>query len=511
MPVALTVSALSSTQAKHLQRDSQNTCFLVFKDAQSLQKKINDFLKKWQVTPTDNFKKNLKDFKLEKTDRFKALTLHFSEGGSLYFVVLAKELSAFHRQTAIRGNLSGAVKASIDGQLCLWLGDCPSVLHEQICGEMISFCHNLMWEIPKTTNAKKKESKDDTIQLSVHSKITPAKLKALSARASELALANNSVRELAETPPNILSGKTYIPLIKKRAQSLKNTKFEFWNASVLKQKKAGAFLSVGAAHDNENVGIAKLSYRPAKAKKHLALVGKGICFDTGGYNAKPGDSMRGMKRDMTGSAIALSLFEMLVKLKFPHKVDCYLAISENHISPKAFKMDDVVVASDGTSIEIIHTDAEGRMVLADTLAFVRKTNPDLTVDFATLTGAAHYCTDSKRGSIFANRDDLLTMGVEAGVKSGERCNSYPIGDDYMDPLKKSTVADIYQCNPERNADHIYAATFLSHFIGDENPWIHLDLSADTTSGGLGLISTETTGFGPRWSLALIEKYFRVNL
>jgi leucyl aminopeptidase len=164
----------------------------------------------------------------------------------------------------------------------------------------------------------------------------------------------------------------------------------------------------------------------------------------------------------------------------------------------------VIVASDGTSIEIIDTDAEGRLILADTLALVRKTNPSLCIDYATLTGTALRALDTQRCAVFSNRPDLAVAAVQAGDASGERTWSFPLGDEFQDGLK-SKVADLSQVGPGKNADHIYAATFLAHFIGEETPWIHVDLSAGENKGGLGLVSSDTTGFGMFWTDELVKR------
>jgi leucyl aminopeptidase len=157
---------------------------------------------------------------------------------------------------------------------------------------------------------------------------------------------------------------------------------------------------------------------------------------------------------------------------------------------------------DGTSIEVIHTDAEGRMLLADTLALARKSKPKFAIDFATLTGACPAAIDTRRSGIFSNREELAAKAVKVGEACGERVCSFPIGEDYKEPLK-SEVADILQCTQGNSADQIYGATFLAHFIGDETPWVHVDLSCEDNKGGLGLVSSSTTAFGVRFGYELI--------
>jgi leucyl aminopeptidase len=209
---------------------------------------------------------------------------------------------------------------------------------------------------------------------------------------------------------------------------------------------------------------------------------------------------------MTGSAVALSLTRYFAEEEVEFEVVTYLAIAENLVSPTAYRPNEVVRAIDGTTIEVVDTDAEGRMVLADTLALARKDEADLVLDFATLTGAAIRSLDTRRGAVFSNQPQLSKKAIEAGTHSGERTWSFPIGDDYREGLE-SEIADILQCSASSHADHIYAATFLAHFIGDETPWVHLDLVACKNKEGLGLIATEQTGFGVRWAEAMVDEVF----
>src|SRR5690606_38019393 len=200
-----------------------------------------------------------------------------------------------------------------------------------------------------------------------------------------------------------------------------------------KKKKAGAYLAVVQGSEERDAGIVHLRYRPAKARKStapVALVGKGICFDTGGNNLKSGKSMFGMHGDMQGSAVALGTLLALTRLAVDFPVDCWLALAQNHIGPKAYKMNDVVTACDGTTIEVMHTDAEGRMVLADTLALASLAKPSFIMDFATLTGACVYSLGTRYSGVFANREDLLPELVAAGKRSGERVWPFPQDRDY---------------------------------------------------------------------------------
>lgn len=316
---------------------------------------------------------------------------------------------------------------------------------------------------------------------------------------------NHLARWLTQLPGNELRPGDYRALAGKLATQ-QGWKIEFLDRRALARHKAGAFLAVAQASARDDAGLLRLSYRPkghAKRPK-LALVGKGICFDTGGVNLKSAKSMHGMHEDMEGSAVALGTLLALTLLEVDFAVDCWLALAENHIGPQAYKPNDVVTASNGTRIEIVHTDAEGRMVLADALALAAREKPALIIDYATLTGACVYALSTRYSGIFGNRDVLLAALTAAGKRSGERVWPFPLDADFDEALK-SDIADIKQCTLEGEADHILAARFLNRFVPEDVAWLHIDLSAGNHKGGLAHIPTDVTGFGVALTVcALLE-------
>lgn len=314
---------------------------------------------------------------------------------------------------------------------------------------------------------------------------------------------NILARSLSMLPGNKLTPAVYLKKIKKLAKENK-WQLNFYDIDRLKKLGAGAFLAVSQGSPTAGSGIVKLVYRPAinRYKKKLALVGKGICYDTGGINLKPANYMFGMHEDMQGSAVALGTLLALSRLQAGFTVECWLALAANHVSPGAYKPNDVVTASDGTSIEVVHTDAEGRMVLADTLALASKSKPELIIDYATLTGACVYSLGSAYSGVFTNKETLIPALVDTGKISGERVWPFPIDEDF-DRLLESDIADIKQCSLKSGVDHILAARFLRRFIKNDVPWVHMDLSSSHHEGGLAHIPTDTTGFGVRFSLAFL--------
>lgn len=314
---------------------------------------------------------------------------------------------------------------------------------------------------------------------------------------------NALARSLAMLPPNKLTPADYLKRVKKLAAE-NNWKLDFYGVSELKKKKAGAFLAVCQGSPTQDAGIVRLQYKPTGKSKSgtLTLVGKGICYDTGGVSLKPPRYMFGMHEDMQGSAVALGTFLALSKLKVRFPVECWLALAMNHIGPKSYLPNDVVTACDGTSIEVVNTDAEGRMVLADTLALASKQKPELIIDYATLTGACMVALGTIYSGVFTNVGDLHPEIIAAGHDSGERVWPFPQDEDY-DKQLDSKIADIKQCSSEGFADHILAARFLKHFVKNDCKWIHVDMASSNNKGGLAHIPTDTTGFGVRYTLNLL--------
>ncbi|MGI9222311.1 MAG: M17 family metallopeptidase [Woeseiaceae bacterium] len=314
---------------------------------------------------------------------------------------------------------------------------------------------------------------------------------------------NNLARWLTALPPNKLDAVNYAAMVKDLATD-NNWQFKRYSTRELEKMGAGAFLAVAQGNDNDSASIVRLRYRPASktAQPKISLVGKGIIFDTGGTNLKPFTSMLDMHGDMQGSAVALGTFLAISQLQLPFAVDCWLAITENRTGPNAYKSQDVVTAANGKTIQTIHTDAEGRMVLADTMTLASREKPELMLDYATLTGSVLNAITTRYSGVFTNRADWHPRLKRTGTNCGERVWPFPIGKEFLEELKSDT-ADIMQCSPSPLADHILAGSFLAEFVEHNTPWIHVDLAASNHKGGLGHIPTEITGFGVRFTLALL--------
>ncbi len=335
-------------------------------------------------------------------------------------------------------------------------------------------------------------------QVTLHGMVGKAGL----SQALAVAEGNRLTRSLAVLPPNELSPGLY----RKRIKSLAKTygwQVREYDFAALKKMGAGAFCAVAQGSPARDAAIVRVDYDGRAKGKAVALVGKGICFDTGGHNLKPARYMHGMHEDMTGSAVVLGILAAASRLKLPVKLTGWLALAENHISPQAYRQNEVVTALNGSTIEIVHTDAEGRMVLADTLHLAAREKPQLICDFATLTGSMHYALGSRMSGVFATSSALAHQASRAGSASGERIVVFPQPTDYDEALE-STVADVKQCTLEGEADHILATRFLARFVGDV-PWLHMDLSSHNCKGGLGAVATDITGFGVAWGVAWLTQ------
>jgi leucyl aminopeptidase len=328
------------------------------------------------------------------------------------------------------------------------------------------------------------------------------------ARVRALAEGNLLTRSLTVQGPDELTPGVYRKRIKALAKQYGWTVEEF-GFDKLKKMGAGAFCAVAQGSPAKDAAIVRVSYRGPKGKaKKVAFVGKGICFDTGGHNLKPAKYMQGMHEDMNGSAVVLGILAAASKLRLPVALEGWVALAENHISPEAYRQNEVVTALNGTTIEVVHTDAEGRMVLADTLTLASKGKPDLIADFATLTGSMHYALGSRMSGLFASSSALAHQASRAAMASGERIVVFPYPEDYDSSLD-STVADVKQCSMEGEADHILATRFLSRFVGD-TPWLHMDLSGHSCKGGLGAVMSDANGFGVAWGMALLDALRATN-
>jgi leucyl aminopeptidase len=250
--------------------------------------------------------------------------------------------------------------------------------------------------------------------------------------------------------------------------------FEVLDESAIRDLKMGALLGVGQGSDEPpRLVVLRYAGNPSSAK-HLAFVGKGVTFDTGGISLKPADGMEKMKYDMAGGATAMAALRTLALFRVPVNCMAVVPLVENMPSGRAQRPGDVVHSMSGKTIEIINTDAEGRLILADALAYARRLGATHLIDLATLTGAARIALGPFRVGVMGNDQDFIDSFLSAAKRAGEKMWQMPMDDEYRDMLK-STVADVANSGG-RFAGMITAAKFLQEFVGD-TPWLHLDIAS----------------------------------
>jgi leucyl aminopeptidase len=283
----------------------------------------------------------------------------------------------------------------------------------------------------------------------------------------------NFTRDLVNEPSNRMTPTMLGERAKKMAQEV-GLKCEVYGADKIKELKMGAFWSVAQGSD-EPPALIVMKYEPAGApeKPVLGLVGKGITFDTGGISIKPADGMEKMKYDMAGGATMIGAMRAIAMLKPKVKVTAVICAAENMPSGKAQKPGDVQIAMSGKSIEIINTDAEGRLVLADGLCYARQLGCTHLVDAATLTGAVVVALGYANAGVFANDDAMYERLEKAQAKAGEKMWRLPLDDEYKENIR-SNIADMVNSGG-RWGGAINAAMFLKEFAED-TPWIHLDIA-----------------------------------
>jgi leucyl aminopeptidase len=298
-------------------------------------------------------------------------------------------------------------------------------------------------------------------------------LEAAANEAQIIGESQNFTRDLVNEPSNRMTPTILGDRAKKMCQEV-GLKCEVYGADKIKELKMGAFWSVAQGSD-EPPALIVMRYEPsgAPAKPVLGLVGKGITFDTGGISIKPADGMEKMKYDMAGGATMIGVMRAIALLKPQVKVIGIVCATENMPSGKAQKPGDVQIAMSGKSIEIINTDAEGRLVLADGLFYARQLGCTHLVDAATLTGAVVVALGYANAGVFANDDAMYERFHKANDEAGEKMWRLPLDDEYKENIK-STIADIVNSGG-RWGGAINAAMFLKEFAED-TPWIHLDIA-----------------------------------
>jgi len=290
----------------------------------------------------------------------------------------------------------------------------------------------------------------------------------------------------------------------KKLLSGKGVTVKVLNETELKAERLGGVLGVGQGSANPP-RLVKATYSPQSKKGFVALVGKGVVFDSGGLSLKTSSGMETMKTDMSGAAAVLAVMSVLKELGVKTKVVAYVPMVENMPSGAAIRPGDVLTIRNGTTVEVLNTDAEGRLILADGLALAAEDKPDAVVDVATLTGACMVALGEKIAGLLGNRDSWIEQVKEAAEAAGEPMWPLPLPKEYR-KLLDSEVADLRNISTASYGGALTAALFLAEFI-DGVPWVHLDIAGPArASGDDGYLVKGGTGFAVRTLVELVDRF-----
>ena len=282
---------------------------------------------------------------------------------------------------------------------------------------------------------------------------------------------------------------------------------KIWDEKALEKDNCGGIQGVGKG-SSRPPRLVRMTYAPRGATSHVALVGKGITFDTGGISIKPAANMDEMKADMSGAAAVIGAMRAIASLGLSVKVTGWVPAAENMPSGTAQRPGDVLRTYSGTTVEVLNTDAEGRLVLADALGMAVEDAPDLIVDVATLTGAQRIALGSRTAGVMANNDDARTQVIDAANAAGEAMWPMPLPED-LRPSLDSATADIANIG-DRLGGMLSAGIFLSEFIPADQPWVHIDIAgpAFNEKSAYGYTPKGGTGAAVRTFVELVEDFTR---
>ncbi|HEY7751931.1 MAG TPA: leucyl aminopeptidase, partial [Ignavibacteriaceae bacterium] len=306
-------------------------------------------------------------------------------------------------------------------------------------------------------------------------------------------------KDLQNEPSNVLTPAELAAIVRARL-SKEKIKVQVFNENEIEKRNMGGLLAVGRGSSNKPRFIV-LRYKPSsrgkkKKIKKIALVGKGVTFDTGGVCVKPAQGMVEMKADMSGAAVVAGTMLAAAKAKLPVEILGVIPAAENSISGDAMRPGDVIETASGKTIEIGHTDAEGRMILSDALDYASKQKPDEIIDFATLTGACVVALGQNAAGLFTKDDDLADKLYKTGMKTFDRVWRLPMWDEYH-KFNESKIADVNN-DGGRWGGAIVAAKFLENFVDKKIPWAHIDIAGPAIASDLNnYTKTYMTGFGVR--------------
>jgi len=377
-------------------------------------------------------------------------------------------------------------------------------------GAVLEGAGTAAYAFPEFRSAEIAADKTPPSMITVHAAAVPDGADALVDRATAVTIAVHTVRDLVNTPPNALPPAELAERAINLASGLPVT-MDILDEKELAEGGYGGILGVGQG-SSRPPRLVVVRYAPEGATRHLSLVGKGITFDSGGLSLKPAAGMVGMKYDMTGAATVLAVVLAVARLGLPVTVTARMCVAENLPSGTAMRPNDVIVMRGGTTVEVLNTDAEGRLVLGDGLVDASEEQPDAIVDVATLTGAARVAMGDRIVPVMGDRE-LGARIIALGETAGESFWPMPLPPELRANLE-SDVADLANAKPGSTAGGmLLAAHFLKHFVGNRPdgtaiPWAHLDIAgpANNSATPYGIMPKGPTGVTVRSLIALAEDF-----
>jgi leucyl aminopeptidase len=332
--------------------------------------------------------------------------------------------------------------------------------------------------------------------------LAPATVSVAADMALICAEAQNRARDLQSLPSNVATPSFLGQRAREIASAHEAVSAEVLGHDEIAAKEMGGLLAVSQGSDEEPKLIV-LRYRGGGSGPTLGLVGKGVTFDTGGISLKPSASMHEMKMDMSGAAAVLEAVAAIAELGLAVDLIAVVPATENMPSGKAIKPGDVITQYNGKTVEVNNTDAEGRLILADALAYAAELGAERIIDLATLTGAVVVALGSTYAALISNDEELAGQVERAGRTSGELVWRLPLHPEYKD-LTKGTVADLTNVSTKRKAGTIYAGSFLEEFVG-ETAWAHVDIAGTAWDVGREYTGNDASGFGVRLLVELARE------
>ncbi|HEX9161711.1 MAG TPA: leucyl aminopeptidase [Thermoanaerobaculia bacterium] len=330
------------------------------------------------------------------------------------------------------------------------------------------------------------------------------RLREIESEANAISDGIRTVRDLGNAPSNVITPSRLAERAEEVAKSV-GVKCTVYGRRDIERMKMGGLIAVNRGSAEEPRFVV-MEYAPRRARKHVALVGKGITFDSGGISIKPAEKMEEMKFDMCGAAAVIGTIEAAARLEIPVRITGCIPSTDNLPSGSAYKPGEIITMMNGKTVEIVNTDAEGRMILGDALHYASRLHPDHLIDYATLTGACVVALASEAAGLFSNDDELARKLIECGERVGERLWRLPAWDEYKD-LIKSEWADMKNSGG-RWGGAITAAVFLKEFV-DCPSWAHLDIAGTAyAEHDTGRDPRGATGAGVRVTLEFLESLSR---